>query len=498
MPSPTRSLKVRLIEPAPPSVNILSYGFYPRLGLPLIGATLKAAGHDVRIYCPQAAPIDRDDVASADLVGISTTTSTAPAAYALADELRAAGLPVIIGGPHPTFVPDDALPHADFVARGEGGDGLMLELIEALAGERALESVRGLSFWRDGRAVHNELRERVADLDTLPVPDLSLIVGAERIWEIPIMTSLGCPFDCTFCTVTMMFGRKYRFRSPESVIAELEARRPKRVFFYDDNFAADKRRLKTLLRMMLERGLTPRWMAQVRSDVARDEELLTLMQQSGCNRLALGFESVDQATLDSYAKSQTVEDITDCIAALHRHGIKCHGMFVIGADNDTEQTARDTVAFAEKYGIDSLMLNVLTPGLGTRQYEMMNAGDRVFEERWQFYDGQHVIFEPQQMTPVELQTGVVKGYRHFYSLRRSLKYLVRLRFGRLLEHLWGWVYIRRWQREPANRTYARELEGRGRYAAAPAPAAAQSAAPAAAQPAAPHPATPQKAVARGR
>ncbi len=269
---------------------------------------------------------------------------------------------MIIGGPHPTFVPDDALPHADFVARGEGGDGLMLELIEALAGERELESVRGLSFWRDGRAVHNELRERPADLDALPVPDLSLIVGVERIWEMPIMTSLGCPFDCTFCTVTMMFGRKYRFRSPESVIAELEAARPKRVFFYDDNFAADKRRLKTLLRMMIERGLTPRWMAQVRSDVARDEELLALMRQSGCNRLALGFESVDQATLDSYAKSQTVEDITDCIAALHRHGIKCHGMFVIGADNDTARTADDTVAFAEKHGIDSLMLNVLTPG----------------------------------------------------------------------------------------------------------------------------------------
>ena len=171
-------MKIRLIEPAPPSINILSYGFYPRLGLPLIGAALKAAGHDVRIYAPQAAPIDRADVASADLVGISTTTSTAPTAYALADELRAAGLPVIIGGPHPSFVPDDAMPHADYVARGEGGDGLMLELLEALRGERELETVNGLSFWRDGLPVHNELRERCADLDSLPMPDLSLIVGS--------------------------------------------------------------------------------------------------------------------------------------------------------------------------------------------------------------------------------------------------------------------------------------------------------------------------------
>jgi anaerobic magnesium-protoporphyrin IX monomethyl ester cyclase len=453
----TRSLKIRLIEPAPPSVNILSYGFYPRLGLPLIGAALKAAGHDVLIYCPQAAPIDRDDVASADLVGISTTTSTAPSAYALADELRAAGLPVVIGGPHPTFVPDDALPHADFVARGEGGDGLMLELIEALAGERELENIRGLSFWRDGQAVHNELRERCADLDSLPLPDLSLIVGSERIRETPIMTSLGCPFDCTFCTVTMMFGRAYRSRSPESVIAELEAKRPRSVFFYDDNFAANKRRLKKLLQMMIDRGLTMNWQAQVRTDVARDEELLTLMRRSGCNRLALGFESIDQVTLDGYAKSQTVEDITRAIDALHRHGIKCHGMFVVGADSDTARTARDTVAFAERHGIDSLMLNVLTPGLGTKQYEMMDAGKRIFENRWQFYDGQHVIFVPQKMTPVELQTEIVKGYRHFYSLRRGMKYLVRLRFGRLLEHLWGWVYIRRWQKEPANRAYVEEL-----------------------------------------
>ena len=331
-----KSLRIRLIEPAPPSVNILSYGFFPRLGLPLIGATLKAAGHDVRIYCPQAAPIDRDDVASADLVGISTTTSTAPAAYALADELRAAGLPVILGGPHPTFVPDDALPHADFVARGEGGDGLMLELIEALAGERELESIRGLSFWRDQRPVHNELRERCADLDSLPAPDLSLIVGAERIWETPIMTSLGCPFDCTFCTVTMMFGRAYRFRSPESVIAEIEAKKPRSIFFYDDNFAANKRRLKELLRLMIDRGLATKWQAQVRTDVARDEELLdahaALRLRPSRPRLRVDRPGRRWTATPSRRRSRTSRTPSPrCTATASR----CHGMFVVGADNDT-------------------------------------------------------------------------------------------------------------------------------------------------------------------
>ncbi len=453
---------MRLVEPAAPSINILSYGIYPRLGLPIIGAALKAAGHDVRIYCPQAAPIDRDDLATADLVGISTTTSTAPAAYRLADRLRAAGIPVVIGGPHPTFVPDDALPHADFVARGEGGEALMAELIEALAGRRELDGIAGLSFCRDGHAVHNQARERRLDLDGLPLPDLSLIVGAERIRETPVMTSLGCPFGCTFCTVTLMFGRAYRCRSPEHVVAELEARRPTSVFFYDDNLAADKRRLKTLLQMMIERGLAVPWQAQVRADVARDEELLALMRRSGCRRLALGLESIEQATLDGYAKSQTVDDAVRAVEALHRHGIKCHGMFVVGADTDTAQTARTTVEFAARHRIDTLMLNVLTPALGTEQYEAMNAGSRIFEQGWQFYDGQHVVFAPQKMSPLELQREVIAAYRRFYSVRRGLGHLSRLRFSHLLDHLWGWWFIRRWVREPVNRAYLRELARRSR------------------------------------
>jgi anaerobic magnesium-protoporphyrin IX monomethyl ester cyclase len=289
------------------------------------------------------------------------------------------------------------------------------------------------------------------------VPDLSLIVGAERIYETPILTSLGCPFDCTFCTVTLMFGRRYRCRSPEHMVAELEDKRPAKVFFYDDNLAADRRRLTTLLRLMIERDLTMPWMAQVRSDVARDEELLELMRRSGCRRLAMGFESIDQATLDGYAKSQRIEDIVRSIEALHRHGIRCHGMFMVGADSDTPATAREIVRFAERHGVDSLMLNVLTPGLGTRQYETMDAGRRLIETRWQFFDGQHVVFVPSQMTPLELQTEVVEGYRRCYSLPRALRHLVRLRVDDLLVHLWGWLFIRRWQREPANRSYLDEL-----------------------------------------
>jgi len=187
-------MKIRLIEPQSPSLHLWSPLRYPRLGLPIIGAALKAAGHDVRIYCPHLAPLDRRDLFASDLVGISTTTATAPVAYELADELRGRQIPVVIGGSHVTFAPDEALGHADYVGRGEGGEALMLELIEALQGRRELDDIRGLSFKRAGLPVHNEPREPAADLDSLPVPDLTLIVGHERLHSTPIMTSLGCPF----------------------------------------------------------------------------------------------------------------------------------------------------------------------------------------------------------------------------------------------------------------------------------------------------------------
>jgi hypothetical protein len=130
-------MKIRLIEPDAPSMHMWSHSYFVRLGLPMIGATLKQQGHDVRIYNPQLAPIDWDDVFTAQLVGLSSTTSTTPATYAIADGLRRRRIPVVVGGSHVTFMADEALEHADFVARGEGGETIMLELVEALPGFRS-------------------------------------------------------------------------------------------------------------------------------------------------------------------------------------------------------------------------------------------------------------------------------------------------------------------------------------------------------------------------
>ncbi len=437
-------MKIRLIEPAPPVMHMWSYTAYPRLGLPMIGAALKAAGHDVRIYAPKTAPIDWDDVHGADVVGLSTTTSTVPAAYAMGDDLRSRGVPVVMGGSHVTFMADEALDHADYVARGEGGDELMLELLEVLRGERAPASVRGLSYRRDGAAVHNELRPPCPDLDTLPLPDLDLIVGHEKLNSMPVMTSWGCPFACNFCSVTAMFGRKYRFRSPENVMAELRAKRPQRIFFYDDNLAADKKRLKRLLTMMIDEGIAVPWQAQMRTDVVRDAELLDLMRRSGCERIALGLESLDQETLDDFDKSQTVADIERAIALLGENGIWTFGMFVVGTDADTPASVREIARFSLREGITTLMLNILTPLPGTRLFDDMSAQGRIVDTDWRHYDAQHVVFSPRRMSPRQLQRATLRAYRRFYSTHRLVAHALALHILKTKELGWCWWFVRSW------------------------------------------------------
>jgi radical SAM superfamily enzyme YgiQ (UPF0313 family) len=451
-------MKVRLIEPAPPGDHVYSKVHLPRLGLPTIGAALVGRGHDVGIYVADLAPVDWDDVYGADLVGFSSTTSTITQAYGFADELRRRGIPTVIGGPHVTFLADEALEHFDYIARGEGGEQLMLELIESLEGRGSLDTILGLSYRQDGAARHNPLRPAIPDLDTLPFPDLSLIRGNERMRQTPIMTSWGCPFDCTFCSVTAMFGKKYRFRSPENVVAELKEKQPKRVFFYDDNLAANRKRLKTLLQMIIDEGLQFSWSAQARTDVARDPELLDLMRRSGCWMVYLGLESVNQATLDGYDKSQSVDDIVFALKALHENGIKAHGMFVLGADSDGPDVVRTTVDFALKHKIDTVMLNILTPAPGTVLYDEMEAEGRIFDKRWEYYDALHAVFQPAQMTPYHLQKETIRGYARFYGLRRWLGYLFTFRFAKLVFQTWGYSIVRSWRRDRRNKEYLKELK----------------------------------------
>ncbi|MEN6371114.1 MAG: radical SAM protein [Armatimonadota bacterium] len=426
--------KVTLIEPKSPGYHVYSMIALPRLGLPLLGALLKKRGCDVTIYCQDMSGIDMGDMLCSDLVCISTITSTAPEAYRLADKARDAGIPVVIGGTHVTFMPDEALQHADYCVRGEGEETL-IELVDAIESDSEPVGIKGLSYRNGEEIVHNPDRGLISDLDSLPFPDLSLVRGNEKIGITPVATSRGCPFDCSFCSVTRMFGRGYRFRSVDNVIEELKLLNPEKVFFYDDNFTANRGHTKELLDKMLSTGVAPKWTAQVRAEVARDKELLKLMKRSNCYFVYVGFESVNPETLKEYDKRQVVEEIVESIRILHEHRIMIHGMFVLGAEKDTVKTVQETVDFALKNKIDTVQIMSLTPLPGTPVFSKMQNEDRLLTRDWSLYDGQHVVYQPKSMSPYEMQKAVILASKKFYSIYQCTKMLINPDFIAFLSNL---------------------------------------------------------------
>jgi radical SAM superfamily enzyme YgiQ (UPF0313 family) len=515
---------ILLIESKSPDFNIYSMFRIPRMGLALIGTAARQAGYHVRVIYQEAVPLRHEHLQWADLVGISIITSTAPEGYRLARMARAVSrsqgreTPIVFGGVHATFQPEEALAEGDYVLRGEA-DQTFVPFLDALFGRpegnaeaegfrqavpqsgtarmpdvrlegvcipaggsawveaepcvcvptegrematgrpggadrKALARIPGLSWKEGGVAVHNPLPAEKVDLDSVPTPDWSIFEGFSSRIGIA-MTSRGCPYDCSFCSVTAMLGRKYRMRSVDRIMADLAAVRQKHVFFYDDNFAAHPARTKELLRRIIaERGRTHQvahFSTQVRPDVARDPELLDLMREAGFITLYLGFESVNPDTLKLYRKQQTLEEIGQAIREIHRRRIEIHGMFVFGSDADAEETFWATVRFARRHRIETVQFLILTPLPGSRQYRELEAEGRILCQEWNRYDAHNAVFLPRHMSPYRLQIGTIRAMQRFYSPAGALPWLLRGNFWIVALRAYGWRTVRRWVRSNRRR-----------------------------------------------
>ena len=415
--------RIAFIEPNTPGRHVCSKIRIPRLGALLLATIMRDRGYETRVFLEDLAPPDWSWIENSDLLCISAITSTAQRSYAIADRYRKLGMPVIMGGAHPSFLPEEALAHADYVVRQEGDESLP-ELIGFLdRGAPGLEGIRGISYKKDGYCVHNQQRPFLSELLNAPSPDFSLAHGWRPGDVYPVSSSRGCPFQCRFCSVIQMFGKRYRFRSVQATLGDLKALSGigGTVFFVDDNFAANKARTKEILRGMIAEGIRMRWSAQARVDVARDPELLRLMSDAGCSKLFIGFESINPRTLELYNKKQDLAEIKTCIRALTEHGIAIHGMFVLGADTDDVKTIRKTAGFARVLGRGTLQLMMLTPYPGTPIYEKLEREGRLLHKNWIKYDGLNVVYRPALMSPEELHLETLKGLGKFYSWRYILR-----------------------------------------------------------------------------
>ncbi len=394
--------KILLVEPRGRGESMFVYqSNFPLMGPVVLGTILKAKGHETLVYSESMVGSDVPDalLAWADVLSLSLLTLTSLRGYRIARryrELNPKGV-VVLGGIHPSFMPEEALEYADYVFCGEGEE-VFPDFLEFGSDEKIITG------------------GKVSDMDSLPIPDWTIVAGFEKVKVQPVMTSRGCPYDCSFCTVTAMFGRKFRMASPERVLEELKRTDKSMVFFYDDNMVASPARMRRIAELMIESNLKIKWYAQMRADASRDPELLRLMHRSGLRHAFIGFESVSDATLEEYNKQQSAEQIKAAIKAFHEAGVGVHGMFVYGSDADTPDIFGETLRFCRDARLDTAQFAALTPFPGTRLYEKLQRENRILHSRWDFYDGLHVVFKPRNMSPVDLQQGVFQSFQDFYSL----------------------------------------------------------------------------------
>lgn len=343
-----------------------------------------------------------------DLVGIQTYISCADRAYELSARWQGRGATVILGGLHPTSLPEEAAAHADAICTGPA------------------ESVwpRILEDFERGRLerVYHGTRKGSAAL--VPLPRRDLMNPRAYLIRNTMVTSRGCPHACDFCYKTSFWGPAYYEARPISEIRrELAAAEDRLVFFLDDNLLANRAHARALFPILREMNIV--WQAAASLDVARDPAYLAEAYRAGCRSLFVGFESISPENMRG--NNKTVNATTDYQAAcrrFHDAGIMINGSFVFGFDCDGPDVFERTVEFAIKAKILTGTFHILTPLPGTAAFKRLEDQGRILHRNWAYYDTDHAVFRPQGMTPEQLEEGHKQAYREFLScgsiLRRSL------------------------------------------------------------------------------
>lgn len=342
---------------------------------------------------------DLDFGLEADLVGLTAITGTAARAFEIADRFRARGIPVVMGGVHPTLEPAECLEHADAVVKGYAERTWPVLLRDFAAGrlQRVYEDPEPL------------------DPALIVPPDRSGIHRRDYLGWCTVEMSRGCPNDCEFC-ISHRFHRGHLCRPIGDVLAEIRGLKSRLLFFLDPNLIGNREHAKAFFRELIP--LRKWWLGCASLDVADDPELLDLMARSGCRGLLMGFESVREATLRSASKSKNLgRSYAEVVDILHAHGILVQACFVFGFDADDVSVFEEAADYMERARFDLPQISIYTPFPGTAVFERMAAEGRILTRDWSLYNGQNVVFRPARMTAEELARGTDLVRRRAYSLR---------------------------------------------------------------------------------
>ena len=368
---------------------------------PLVFAILRALTppdievvlHDERV---EAVPLDEPT----DLVAMTVETYTARRAFQLATAYRRRGIPVVMGGYHPTFLPDECGAFADAVALGDA-EGLWPAIVA------------------DARRGRLRARYEQSDYPGLagkPLADRSVFKGKRYAPVTLVQYGRGCRFNCDFCSIHAFYGNSLRQRPVRDVCAEIEQAGRTLVFFVDDNLFVDVPKARELFDAV--RGMGINWFCQTSIDIARDRNLVRLMAKSGCSSALFGFESLRTENLRQMRKGWNVkwQDFETSIDVVRDAGIMIYGTFVHGYDHDTVESFDDTVEFAIRHRFYLANFNPLTPTPRAPLYDRLAKERRLIHERWwldpRFRYGD-ATFHPRGMTAQELTAGCWRARRAF-------------------------------------------------------------------------------------
>jgi radical SAM superfamily enzyme YgiQ (UPF0313 family) len=378
----------------------------PQVALQIIAALTP---DNVKVSMVDEHSSDIDFSKGYDLVGISIMTATAKRGYHLAKIFKENGSKVVFGGIHASVMPEEAIKHGDAVVIGEA-ESSWLNLIE--------------DFNQNALKKYYHVEE--PDLSKTPLPKRDSRIDRSVLgikWP-GFYTTKGCPYDCEFCSVSSVYGRKIRNLPIPHVIKDIENARSKVFLSLDDNIAANPKYAKNLFKEMAR--LNIEWGGQSTVTIAKDGELLHLCRKSGCRGLFIGLESVSTISMGRMHKTlRSIKENEDAIKKIQDTGIIFHPSFVFGFDDDTKAVFDDTLDFLDRNRITTATFNILTPYPGTKLYRRLKQEGRLISEDWSQYNHSTVMFRPKNMTERELAESYFFLKKEFYSMSNICRRITR-------------------------------------------------------------------------
>ena len=440
----SKTVKVALVNP-PTMKGVFHHHPYLPIGLAYLAAVLEANENEVLVLDCLASEIDHEKLKEKlsyfepNLIGISSMTPMVPSTMLAAKVAKEAcpDATVVLGGPHATFMDREILAQessVDIIVRGEG-ELTLLELAQKIAGQESIDGVEGITFRKNGQPIQNQTRPYIQNLDELPYPAYKHFpLDKYRLFGklfFPVITSRGCPFQCSFCTTSRTLGKQYRARSPKNIGDELELLKNEyhadSFTFYDDTLTLDKQRIFEICDEIKTRKINIPWDCQTRVDQI-SEEVLARMKQTNCQQVFFGAESGCQDVLNWVKKRTTVAQNESAIKMAKKAGLFVAISIIIGYPGETAAMRKETLDFLKRAEPDDVYLCIATPYPGTDLRVLVEQMGLKMSPDWEKYDTTTPVFENPLLSDEEAIKIRAQFYDSFYTPKYTLRHMFKQNF----------------------------------------------------------------------